>query len=225
MADQVKKGVILEFDFTVIDGARLLFDTAVTFMKELDGISFDRRTEAQYLVGRELEDGLRDFFAAVKTKKTPQKAARDLATAFKKALDAAVPTAITPGFKNFVKALLDRDVTLVVTTRAEPELVKQAFAGLGDEEHIVIYPETSTCYGTPRGDSWRRACIDTHIRYQSAIAVTGSSAGVKAALMSGMGSIAVPHDHVAYQDFGGADAEIADFNAAAAKRAIALLRL
>ena len=58
-------------------------------------------------------------------------------------------------------------------------------------------------------DAWRRAAASNRLRSYTAIAIAGSGFSVKGALLAGMGSIAVINDHVAYQDFGGAD-EVVD---------------
>ena len=138
-----EKGVIVEFDFAAMDGASLLFETTKRFLKELDGIPFDIPTEARYLAGGNYQGGLAELFSVVKTKKTAQKAARDLAAAFNAALTKAVPENVTPAFRNFVKALADKGVKVVIATRADVQAVRMAFAQIlsGD---VVLYQEPST---------------------------------------------------------------------------------
>lgn len=218
------RGVIVEFDFTVLNGAELLYETTRRFLSELDGIELDVRAEAQYLAGGNYQGGLAELFAAVKTKKTAQKAARDLSAAFNAALTAAVPSAVTPAFRNFVKVLSEKGVKVVIATRADVVAVRQAFAQVlsGD---VVLYQETSMCYGAVKWDAWRRACAANRLRHFSAMAVTGSGYGVKSALIAGMGSMAVVNDHVAYQDFGGADAVVDEVSGTTAKRLLELLRV
>ena len=219
------RGVIVEFDFTVLNGAELLYETTKRFLSELDGIAFDARSEAQYLAGGNYQGGLAELFAAVKTKKTAQKAARDLAAAFNAALTAAVPaTAATPSFRNFVKVLADKGVKVVIATRADVAAVRQSFVQVlsGD---VVLYQETSTCYGAVKWDAWRRACAANRLRHLSTVAVTGSGHGVKSALIAGMGSMAVVNDHVAYQDFGGADAVVDEISGTTAKKLLEILRI
>jgi hypothetical protein len=63
------------------------------------------------------------------------------------------------------------------------------------------------------------------LRNTTTLAVTGSGLGVKSALLAGMGSIAVVNDHVAYQDFGGADETVTALDAAAAKKVLEILRV
>ena len=218
------RGVILEFDFAVLNGADLLFETTKRFLHDLDGIEFDARLEAQYLAGGNYQGGLADLFAAVKTKKTAQKAARDLAAAFNAALTAAVPTAVTPAFRNFVKVLSDKGVRVVIATRADVPSVRQAFAQVlsGD---VVMYQETSICYGSVKWDAWRRACVANRLKHHAAVVVTGSGHGVKSALIAGMGSMAVVNGHVAYQDFGGADAVVDELSGPTAKKLLEIMRI
>ena len=155
MAEEVKKGVIVEFDFAAMDGATLLYDVTKKLLAEIE-IAFDPRVEARHLAGGNYQGGFAEYFAAVKTKKTPQKAAKDLAEAFKAKLTAEVPKAVTPAFKAFVKALADKGVKVVVATRADIEAVKPAFADLlGD--NVALYQETSQTYGSVKWDAWRRA--------------------------------------------------------------------
>ncbi|MBQ3343923.1 MAG: hypothetical protein IJG84_18640 [Kiritimatiellae bacterium] len=221
MAD---RGVIVEFDFAAMNGAELLFETTRKFLADLDGIPFDAMTEARYLAGGNYQGGLSELFSIVKTKKTAQKAARDLAAAFNAALTEAVQSAVSPSFRNFVKVLSDRGVRVVIATRADVAAVRMAFAQIlsGD---VVLYQETSTCYGSVKWDAWRRACVANRLRHLNAVAVTGSGFGVKSALVAGMGSMAVVNDHVSWQDFGGADEVVEELSAPTARRLLEVFRM
>ena len=223
MAD---KGVIVEYDFTALDGAGILFDTAKRFLRALDDISLDVPGEVRHLVGRDYQDGLQRLFSAVKTKKTAAKAARDLEAAFNAEIGLHIAEGLTQGFRNFIKVLTEKGVRVAVMTRAdvEDEAVKAAFAPILGEK-VVLYRETSVQYGFCRWESWRQAGRAIRLRNASCIAVTGSGFGVKSALLAGMGSLAVEGEHVAYQDFGGADAIVARLGAAAARKALAILRI
>ena len=120
------RGVIVDFDFAVANGAEILFETAKEFLKKLDGIKLDESLEARYLAGNGYEDGFGRFFAAVKTKKTAQKAAREFAAAFVRQLTDAAPSSVGPAARNFIKALVEKGIKLVIVSRADPEAVKAA---------------------------------------------------------------------------------------------------
>lgn len=223
MAD---KGVIIEFDFAVFAGAELLHKTTSAFLKNLDKIPFNDVLEAKYLAGGNYQGGFAEYFPTVKTKKTAAKAGKDLSAAFNKALTEKIASAITPQFKNFVKALVDKGVKVVIATRAdiEDESIKTAFAPLLGEK-VVLYHEESACYGAVKWDSWLRACAKCGLNRVSTIAVAGSGHSVKSALVAGMGSMAVVNDRVAYQDFGGADDVVKELSGPTAKRLLEILRV
>ena len=214
------RGVVIEFDFAAMNGAKLLFNTVKKFLAELDKIPFDESLEARHLAGRTYLDGLTRLFAQAKTKKTAQKASRDLAAAFADAVTAAVPAAVGVSFRNFVKALVDAGFAVAIATRADLDAVRPAFeAVLG--EKVILYHEESDGYGFPTWESWRRACIALEMKHAFVRAVAGSGFGVKAALVAGMKSIAVVSDRVAYQDFGGADEVVDELSGKSAKKFLA----
>ena len=217
------KGVIVEFDFAVLNGAQLLFDVAQRYLQALDKIGLDMPTEEKYLAGRSYEEGLARYFRIVKTKKTAPKAARELAVAFSNAVSGAVEKAVSPVFRNFVTAVAAKGVKVVISTRANPEASAAAFAPLL-VENVSLYREVSPFYGCPRWDSWRRACMANDIARANAVAVTGSGHGVKSALLAGMASMAVMKDRVAHQDYTGAGLVVKDLSAVSAKKLLTYLR-
>ena len=199
------RGVVVEFDFAAMNGAELLFKTTKKFLEDLDQIALDAALEARYLSGRTYSDGLARLFASVKTKKTAQKAARELATAFSSAVTAAVPEAVTVQFRNFIKALTDAGLAVAIATRADvnAEEVRSAFEPILGKR-VILYHEESEAYGFPTWESWRRACMALEMKHAMVRTVSGSGFGVKSALVAGMRSVAVINDRVAWQDFGGA---------------------
>jgi len=219
-----EKGVIVEFDFAAMDGAGLLFRTTAKFLDALDGIAFDERIEAKYLAGGSYQAALAEYFSVVKTKKTAAKAARDLADAFNKALETEIANGITPAFKNFVKALADKGVKVVIATRADTAKAAPAFAPILSDK-VILYHEESPTYGCVKWDSWRRACVAAKLRPYAAVAVTGSGLGIKSALIAGIPAVAVTNARVAYQDFSGADAVVQELGAPAAKKVLEILRV
>lgn len=220
------KGVIIEYDFTGIGGADILFETTRAFLKDLDSIPFDANIEARYLAGGNYQGALAGYFAVVKTKKTAAKAARDLATAFDKAVTKAVPDALPPSFRNFIKTLADKGLTVIISTHADigDKKVQGTFAPILTDK-VRLYHETAATYGSVKWDAWKRACVENGLVSFSTVAVTGSGFGVKSALVAGLASVAVTNARVAYQDFSGADAVVTELNSATAKRILEALRL
>lgn len=203
MTEAREKGVIIEFDFAAMDGAGLLYRTAEALLGEI-GVPFGMRVEAQHFVGSYYQGAFSEYFAAVKSKKTAAKAAKDLSDRFREALNTEVPKAVNADFTAFVRRLLEKGVKVVVSTRADVDLVREAFAPLASEG-VVLYQESSPTYGCLKWDAWRQTCVTNKLRSMFTVAVTGSGYGVKSALVAGLGAVAVMNDHVAWQDYGGAD--------------------
>lgn len=221
---EAKKGVVVEFDFAVAKGAEILYRTTEELLKEAE-IPFNKRIEAQYLAGGNYQGGLDEYFKVVKTKKTAQRAAKDLAMVFASALTAEFPAVVTEDFKAFVRRLLAKNLKVVIATRADIAVVSDAFSEFLDEPNFALYSETSAAYGSVKWDAWRRAAASNRLRSYTALAVPGSGFSVKGALLAGMGALAVINPHVEYQDFGGADEVVEVLDAAAADKVLRILKV
>jgi len=217
------RGVVVEFDFTAIDGGQLLFDTAKKILAA-KGVDLTIKLEAMHLAGGNYQGGLAELFRTLEKKCDAAATARDLHDAFGKALTERAVAAVTPGLKAFITALVEKNVKVVIATRSDLETLRPAFEGF-DPEKVVLYAEPSMTYGNGKWDAWRRACSQNGLVDVLAVAVTGSGFGVKAALVAGMSVIAVVHDHVAYQDFGGADVAVESFDAKLAEEAFRMLHM
>ena len=226
MAEEKKaltRGVVVEFDFTAIDGGQILFETAQKILAA-KGVDLTIKLEALHLSGGNYQGGLAELFRTLDKKCDAAATARDLHDAFGKALTAKAAAAVTPGLKAFISALVERDVKVVVATRSDLETLRPAFEGF-DPEKVVLYAEPSMTYGNGKWDAWRRACSQNGLVDVLTVGVTGSGKGVKSALVAGMSAIAILHDHVAYQDFGGADVVVDSFNAKLAEEAFRMLHM
>ena len=217
------RGVVVEFDFTVVDGSQLLFETARKVL-EAKGIDLTLKLEAMHLAGGNYQGGLAELFGVLGKKCDPAATARDLSDAFAKALTASVAGAMTSGFKAFVNALTEKNIKVVIATRADIEAIKPAFAEF-DPEKVVLYAEPSMTYGNCKWDAWARALNTNGLVNVLTVGVTGSGYGVKAALVAGMSAIAVVHEHVAYQDFGGSDVAVESFDASLADEVFRMLHM
>ena len=220
----IDKAVIIEYDFAAINGASLLFSTAERFLRELDGIVFDDAVEAKYFAGREYLEGFSTYFPIVKTKKTALKASRDLDAGFRKALVGAINAGVPQGFVDFVRLLVSRQVKVVISTRADVEQVAGAFSALPGHG-ITYHHEEAQSYGSIKRDRWRMLAARYRLRPYNVVAVTGSGLGSKAALLAGLGSVAVMNPRTAYQDYSGCNELFESLDAAAAKRVLEILKV
>ena len=213
------KGVIVEFDFTVLDGANILFDTAKKLLKGC-GIELNARLEAMHLAGGNYQGALAELLAKANGSGDPAALARELNAAFNGKIAEQAASAVTAAFKNFVKALLDKGVKVVVATRGDASALA---AAIGDDR-VVVYAEPSSTYGSCKWDAWKRACRLNGMHEMLTAAVTGSGFGVKAALVAGMSALGVTNAHVAWQDFGGADDVVATLDKKAADAVLKMLK-
>ena len=220
----MKKAVIIDFDFAALDGAQILFDSTRDFLKNLDNIPFDEIIEARYFACREAIEGTTAYFQKVKTKKTAAKGARDIITAFSKAVLAVAPSAFTNGFNAFVKALSDKGVELKLLTRIPEKQFAAVFGGITSET-VKPVREVSQAYGGPDNIGYLRVIKHEGLTPRSTIIVTGSALGVRNAMNIGATAVTIPYSHVAYQDFTGANATIKEFSAKTAQKVLALLRV
>ena len=204
---KMSKGVVVEFDFAVLNGSEILFETASSILKGY-GITLDARLESLHLAGGNYQGALAELFGKVECDAEPAAVARELNSAFNAAVAAKAAAAVTPAFKNFIKTLQDKGVKVVVATRGDA-------AALADPQ-VVVHAETSSTYGSCKWDAWKRACRNNGLHEMLTAAVTGSGFGVKAALVAGMSALGVSNKRVEWQDFGGADdvVDTVDKNAA-----------
>ena len=227
MAEETKKklprAVIVEFDFTAIDGAQILFDVARERLAEC-GIELTPKLEAIHLVNGNCQGAIRELFDSLGKKGDPVETARSLMDAFRAALTEKAVQAVTPDFKAFVQALSAHGLKTVIATRADMETLKPALADF-DDKLVTAYSEPSQTYGNCKWDAWRRAIRANELHEMLTVAVTGSGNGVRSALVAGMPAIAIIHDHVAYQDFGGADVVAEGFSASLADDVFRMLHI
>ena len=217
---KMSKGVIVEFDFTVLNGAEILFDTAKKLLKGA-GVELNTRLEALHLAGGNYQGGLAELFEATGRSGDAAALARELNTAFNSAVAAKAADAVTPAFKNFLKALADKGLKVVVATRGDAAALAEA---IGDDR-VVAYAETSSTYGSCKWDVWKRACRLNGLHEMLATAVTGSGFGVRAALIAGMSALGVTNERVAWQDFGGADKVVETLDKKAAEAVLQMLKV
>ena len=220
---RLPRAVIIEFDFAALDGATILFDLARERLAEC-GIELTPKLEAMHLANGNCQGALKELFDTFGKKHDPAKAARELLDAFRAALTEKAPTAFTQGFRNFISALCAKGLKVVIATRADVEVVKPLLADF-DQNLVTAYSEPSVTYGNCKWDAWRRAARANDLHEIITVAVAGSGYGVKSALIAGFPVMAIMHDHVAYQDFGGADVVADGFSAKLADEVMRMLHL
>lgn len=226
MPCKCRKGVMVDFDFAAIDGAAAMHKAASSVFGSMElEKEFGKAAEARYFAGRPFVDGARDFLSAVKSRRAPEKTAELLESRFESILAEFLrETALEP-VKAFFKAVSGAGLTVAVVSRLEPSLVAQAVGAVPESDGFVFHREVQPLYCGLRRDLWRHVAARYGLDHLKSVAVTGTQAGLKAALMSAVPVAAVVREHVAFMDFGGADVVAGKFDSDLAKNIFALLKL
>lgn len=210
---QLQRGVIVEFDFAVLPGHRLLLDTCGARLSK-EGVSFDQTLMARFMTGKSFSSGLNALCnKQQKTIDVPAVIA-ECNEQFAAALTGAL-SQVPAGFVSFVSALLAKGMKVVLVSRAESDAVRALFH-VSESDKFVVAHETPNSFGFCSWDGWRRACRKNELHEQLCMAVAGSGVSVKGALTSGMNVMVKENPITDYQDLGGADIRIGEYSAALA---------
>jgi beta-phosphoglucomutase-like phosphatase (HAD superfamily) len=217
---KMSKGVVVEFDFAVLNGAEILFDTASNILKN-HGVTLDAKLEALHLAGGNYQGALAELFEKFDLDVDVAAVARELNAAFNAAVAEKTADAVSPAFKTFIETLQDKGVKVIVATRGDAEALATAI----DNSDVIVHAETSGTYGSCKWDAWKRACRLNGLHEMLTAAVTGSGFGVKAALVAGMSALGVINKNVEWQDFGGADDVVDTVDKKAAEIVLKMLKV
>jgi len=219
----IPRGVIVEFDFTVLPGHQLLLDVCKEQLAAA-GLEVDATLIARYMFGKPFTHAL-EALAASQGKTLED--APGLIAACNTAFSTALTTALTEApadFVKFAKAITAKGVKLIVISRANADAVKALFATV--QENLTVQTDTSSGFGFLGWDVWRRAARKNNLRERLCVAITGSGFSVKGVLTSSMGgTLFKVNPLVAYQDFSGGDNAIQKFDASVVNDVTRILRI
>lgn len=226
MAENTDRGVLIEFDYTAIDGALLLHEAAAKIFGGF-GIAdkFGKMAEARYFSGKPYVAGAAAFLSSVKSKRTAEKTATCIGDELDKSLAAAMPAvAAASETRNFFKTIAASGAKIIVITQTDPAVLCEK-VGMERGDNFVIHRDKSTVYGGGRPEIWRGICAKNHLSPLRSLIVVGGTASLKGAIARGFATAAVVHEHVAYGDFGGADIVTSKMDTALARKILSVLRL
>lgn len=221
-AASLQRGVIVEFDFAVLPGHKRLLDICRTRLAQ-DGIKLDERLMARMMNGKSFSSALNVLSKTVKKTIETSEVTSECYPLFEEALKNEAAK-IPAGFTAFVKALLSKNLKVVIVTRADADTVQAALAEL-QGDNLVVSRDTASGFGFYSWDAWRRAARDHNMLERLCVAVVGSGHSAKAAIISGMGVIVKPNPLTEHQDFGGCDAVIEGLSANVADEVCRILQI
>ena len=207
-AAQLQRGVIVEFDFAVLPGHAFLKDIC-SMRLEKEGVKLDAKLMARYMGGKSFSSGLNALCNKLqKTLDVPAVIA-ECNGQFAEALKGALPK-VPAGFIAFVKALLAKEIKVVIVSRADSESVRAVFSDVQSDK-LVIMHDVANSFGFCSWDGWRRAARKNDLHERLCVAVAGCGFSVKGALTSGMGVLVKDNAVTEYQDISGCDLKISEF--------------
>ncbi len=221
-AASLQSGVIVEFDFAVLPGHKLLLDICRTRLAK-DGITLDEKLMARIMNGKSFSAALKVLSKIVNKPIETSEITSECYALFEEAIKNEV-SKMPAGFSAFVKALQAKDLKVVIVTRADVETVQSALSEL-QGDNLVVVRDTASGFGFYSWDAWRRAANNNDMSERLCVAVVGSGYSAKSALISGMGIIAKPNSLTEHQDFGGCDTVIDSFAAKTAAEALRILQI
>jgi len=221
-AAQLQRGVIVEFDFAVLPGHSLLLDICrARFAKE--GIRFDAALMARSMGGKSFSSGLNALCNKQQKTIDVPTVIGECNAEFAEALKGKLST-VPAGFLEFVKALLAKNVKVVIVSRADNEAVKAVFQSVQSDKLVVLH-DAPIGFGFYSWDGWRRTARKTELHERLCVAVAGSGFSVKGALTSGLGVIVKPNPLTDYQDLSGCDVRVDEYSAGLADDVLRILRV
>ena len=222
MAAQLQRGVIVEFDFAVLAGHALLLDICRVRL-EKEGVKLDSALMARSMGGKSFSSGLNALCnKQQKTIDVPTVIA-ECNAAFAEKLTETV-SKVSAGFLDFVKALLAKNLKVVIVSRVDSEVVRPVFDGIQNDKLVLLH-DISNGFGFCSWDGWRRAARKNDLHERLCVAVAGSGFSVKGALNSGMGVMVKTNSLTEYQDVSGCDVQVAEFAAGLADDVVRILRV
>ncbi|MCL2104953.1 MAG: hypothetical protein FWH21_07880 [Kiritimatiellaeota bacterium] len=218
---RVQRGMIVEFDYAVLPGHQLLLDVYKAQFAEV-GLNVDATLMARHMLGKPFAHAV----TALMTHQGKEVDAQAIVALCTPAFSAALTDALADvpaEFKTFVDAVLEKDVKVILISRANADAVRAMFPNV--EKGLAIQTDTSSGFGFLGWDVWRRTARKNDLRERLCVAITGSGFSIKGVLTSSMGVMFKENPLVAYQDFGGADVAIEKFDVALVKEVARILRI
>lgn len=217
----LKRGVIVEFDYAVLPGHRVLIDACGKVLSKY-GVKLDEAIVKKSLLMKSFAAGLNSVCEAQGKTVDISALVAECQEAFTHALSSSLQKK-TDEFVSFLDALLKNDLRVVLLTRLEPSAVSSAF-GFAEHPNLVIQKDHFSSFGFINWDQLHRSVRKNALYERVTVSLCASGPTVKSSLICGMGAIVKPDDLTAHQDFTGADRVVDAFSADLVPEILTILR-
>jgi len=193
-------GLIIDFDYTLVDGIGLL-EGMTTGVLTTAGVSLPPGTFARKLFGSKTVSAINALLGQANRTTTEQ-----VVTAIASGMDQVVVVApVNAALLGIVNQAAAAGVqTLFVTARTQA-VVEEKLAALGVVDPCVIKVERCDRFGEYAHDAWQRAARAMHVPPRQCTVIAATAMSIRQAVMAGMRTVAIINPIVSFQDFTGAD--------------------
>lgn len=219
---RLQRGVIVEFDFSVLPGHQLLLEVCRERLAT-DGVQLDAPLMAHWMGGRSFSGGLHALCDKQEKKIEYSAVIADCNAQFKGRLKDSLNT-IPHNFIAVVKRLLKKGIKVALVTRIDVEDVSAMFEDLLGG-NFVVFHDVSNGFGFHTKDAWLRAARKIEIHERLCVALAASGYSVKGALNASMGVAAKVCEMTDHQDFSGSNIYFEEYKESLADQIIGYMRL
>ncbi|MFA7173969.1 MAG: hypothetical protein WC340_11250 [Kiritimatiellia bacterium] len=220
---RLQRGLLVEFDFAVMSGHQIMLDVCKEQLTK-GGLKIDEVLMARYMFGRSFVAGLS---ALCRAQKLPTIDATDKVTLCNAEFAAKITAnlaKIPAGFKDFINAVVAKDIRVVLFSVAEIEDIKAVFSDM-PEDLFAVSENLASSFGFTSWEGWRRFARKNSVHERLCVSVCGSGLSVKGALTAGVSPMVKDNPIVAYQDTSGHNRQIESFDAELVDDVVRLLHL
>jgi len=207
-------GLIVDFDYTVVDGISLLQDVATKVLSSA-GASVSPVTFTRKLFGFKTVSAIKALLGP-SSKTSTESVVSTIASTMDQAIeDASVNTHIL----DVCRKAMDEGVQVAFVTARSLATVEEKLEASGFTDAEVIKVERCERFGEYAVDAWVRAARVIHLSPRECSVIAATAMSIRQAVMAGMRTVALINPIISFQDFSGSDIiiENADIASAADK--------
>lgn len=193
-------GLIVDFDYALIDGIGTLEKTCVKALGAV-GVNLDQATFARRVFGQKAVQSVNALLGSG-AEAHGESVMSGIASEMDKAVEKAQPNAVIVAI---CKKTMEEGGQVIFVTSRSVSVVEQKLGAIGLENSLVFKADRCDRFGEYPLDTWPRAArmLRLNPRYCTAIAASAMSA--RQSVVAGMRTAVFTHPLISFQDFSGVD--------------------
>lgn len=193
-------GLIVDFDYTVIDGIRILQDVVTeTFLSA--GVNVTPVIFIRKLFGFKTVSAIKRLLGP-----SPKISEKSLVSILVRAMDEAIEHApVNDWVLDVCRKAMAEGVQVVFVTARSPHIVEEKLEASGFTDAQVIKVERCERFGEYADDAWVRAARAVNMPPRACSVIAATAKSIRQAMKAGMRTVALINPTVSFQDFSGSD--------------------